>query len=211
MDKKIKSLIMISTIGALCAGGLYAYVYLKLKTNMVEVSTYYTELSDAKARFANLQEIEMNLRKTISYGDRISILFLKQESIVEFIQTVEGLMSSVGVQGSVDSVVEETSDELSGLNKEKLQVVVSATGNWSGLVNLLGLLEKLPYKSTVNSFSLINEKVKQEKGDTKQSDIKVWQLKVNITVWVIKKAEEKTAAPDNIENVEEINIEDEEI
>lgn len=212
MKKKFNILITVTILGAFCAFGLYFYVYSTLAANMDEVAVYYKESSEAKTKLKNLQETELNLKKTISYGDRISLLFLRQESIVEFIQTVEGLFSAMNVEGAVDSVSEQKSPELDSVGKEKLQVVISAHGDWSGLVNLLGLLEKLPYKSTVNSFSLVYEKADRDRGgDKKAPEVKEWRLKVDMTVWIIKKAEEE-AAKDNQKTDTNINTtEDEEL
>ncbi len=186
MTKKLNLTLILTLLTAILTAGLYIYFYNSLAKNKLEVNKFYSESKAFKIKLNNLQNVEQNLKKTIVDGDRISSLFVRQDSIVDFIQNIEDLMKSAGVSGSVDSVAEETSPELDALGKQKLNMVISANGEWEGAVNLLGLLERLPYKSTINSFSLINTKSEEKTADKKTISKTEWRLKTGMVVWAIK-------------------------
>ncbi len=188
MKNKLNILIVLVLLIAASSAGLYFYFYNSLGVYQRETEDLRAKTKTLDATLGNLDIIEQNLKGTVENGDRIAALFLGQDSIVDFIQTIESVMKDVGVSGSVDSVVEQSFPELDASGKEKINMVISAEGDWSGLVNLLGLLERLPYKSTVNSFSLRYADVMVEATKKKAaSTTKVWQLKVNLDVWAIKK------------------------
>lgn len=192
MTKKLNLTLILTLLTAILTAGLYVYFYNSLAKNKLEANTFYAESKAFKIKLNNLQNVEQNLKKTIVDGDRISSLFVRQDSIVDFIQNVEDLMKSAGVSGSVDSVAEESSSELDTLGKQKLNMVISANGKWEGVVNLLGLLERLPYKSTINSFSLINAKSEEMTADKKTISKTEWQLKTGMVVWAIKNQNENS-------------------
>ncbi len=188
------------------SSGLYIYFYNSLASNKAEAGDLKSKSQTLESTLKSLDVIEQNLKGTVEDGNKISELFLGQDSIVDFIQMIEGLMKNVDVTGSVDSVVEQNTPELDALGKEKINMVVSAKGNWSGLINLLGLLERLPYKSTVNSFSLRNDEVTLEatKGKT-ATTTKVWKLQVNLDVWAVKKVDLKTPDQGTGETPDQVN------
>lgn len=187
MNKKLNIIFLLTLSTAIITGGLYAYFYNSLAASKLVAFNFYTESKTSEAKLKNLDNIERNLKKTIVDGDKISALFVRQDSIVNLIQNIENLMKDVDVLGSVDSVSEDTTAELDALGKEKLNMIISANGKWSGIVNLLGLIERLPYKSTINSFSLINSKTEETVvAGKKKSGIREWQLKTGMVVWAIK-------------------------
>jgi hypothetical protein len=199
MNKRLNIIFILTLSTAIITAGLYVYFYNTLAGNKQEANNFYTESKASQAKLKNLDNIEQNLKKTIVDGDKISALFVRQDSIVDLIQNIENLMKDTGVTGSVDSVSEDTTIELDALGKEKLNMVITANGKWSGMVNLLGLLEKLPYKSTINSFSLINTKTEETVvAGKKTGGIREWQLKTGMVVWAIKNAKD-TNVPDNNE------------
>jgi hypothetical protein len=211
MNKSINILLGLSLLGVIISSISYVYVYRSLDANMIEVKKSESEVHASKLKLRELQEIELNLKKTVAYGNSISSVFLDQESIVDFIQVIEEIYSSLGLIGAVDSVIEEQSGESAVLGKGRLQIAVSAHGDWTKLVTLVGLLERLPYKSTINSVSLIYDKLSKEEGKTSGAT-KVWQLKINMTVWVNKKTSLSQPIKPNIgDNTPHKEIYDEEI
>ncbi|MDB5204772.1 MAG: hypothetical protein JWP09_800 [Candidatus Taylorbacteria bacterium] len=188
MKNKLNILIVFVLLITASSAGFYFYFYNALGSYQQEAEDLKTKSKTLDSTLGNLDIIEQNLKGTVENGDKIAALFLGQDSIVDFIQNIEDLMKGVGVSGSVDSVVEQAVPELDAAGKEKINMVVSAQGDWSGLINLLGLLERLPYKSTVNSFSLRYADVVVEATKKKAASTnKVWQLKVNLDVWAVKK------------------------
>ncbi len=194
MSKKNNILLISSLILAFLSALIYAYFYNSLNESKKDVANFYEATRAAEVKLKNLQDIEQNLRVTVAEGETVSALFLRHDSIVNFIQTIEGLMKEVGVTGSVDSVTEDSSVESNAPGKEKLTLVISSNGKWSGMVNLLGLLERLPYKSTINSFTLTNVKTEDSiVNGKKKSGVREWQLKVGMIVWAVKKTNTPTS------------------
>ncbi len=200
MNKRLNLFFILSLISVILSVSLYVYFYNNLTKSKVDVSNYHNRVSEAKAKLENLQTIEKNLKNTIEEGDVIASLFLRSNSVAEFIQTIEGLIRETGLQGSVDSVTEITSSDLDVVGKEKLSLVIGANGKWSGMVNLLGLLERLPYKSTIDSFTLVNSKSEDTvTNEKKKIGVKEWHLKVGMMVWAEKKTLEESDPKPTIE------------
>lgn len=193
MNKALHIIFLVSLTLAIVLGSLYYYVYENLNQNRSELVDLYKKTAESKIVLNNLQSIEHNIKKTLADGNKVSALFLKSETIVDFIQAIEGLIKDSGVSGSVDSVADSSNKTENGV-KERLGMVIGAKGNWSGVVSVVGLLERLPYKSTLNAFTLINSKVDQNPLAKKTaSTTKEWQLKANLDVWTIKTDQTKQA------------------
>lgn len=186
MKNKLNIILILSCVAAILSSGGYFYFLQRLESNRETVVDLSAKAQTFKLKLNDLQTIESNLKTTVESGNKISNLFLKQDSIVDFIQVVENLIKDLGVTGSVDSVVEQTNPVLEAAGKEKINMVISAQGDWSSLVSLLGLFERLPYKSTINSFSLRYEDIKVESKEGKKVPaVKAWNLKIILDVWAI--------------------------
>ena len=188
IKKTTTNIVFISSAMALVVSALaYGYLLLVFSNMRTNIKDLYDTHAESKAVLAELNKVEQNLKATLASRDRLLSLLVRQESIVDFIQTLEALMKKAGITGSVDTVSEEPISGDGASNKEKLLVALSASGSWQGIVKFVGLLEKIPYKSAINSLS-----ISYTETDTKGKDGKViaskgeWQVEAKMYALVIK-------------------------
>ncbi len=135
-------ILLLSSIGY----GIMRHSFAGLRSSLIVL---YQESADHQ-----LTTIENNLKNTLNDKERLAKLFVKQESIVAFITEIESIMKSLGLNGEIESVAEENPNELDKLGKENIRITLSATGGWSGVAKLAGMIEKLPYKSTLDNLTI---------------------------------------------------------
>lgn len=144
------------------SGALYAYLYFSFENVAAGTAKLYEETEESRASYEELTKVKENLKTTLGAKNRLESLFIKQDSIVDFIQVIELMMKTNGVSGSVENVSEVQTPELSAIGKEELHVSLAISGDWNNVLKFQGLLEKIPYKTTINAANLTyvkNEKV----------------------------------------------------
>ncbi|MES2060001.1 MAG: hypothetical protein V4438_03150 [Patescibacteria group bacterium] len=176
-------LLIISFIILLVSGFAYGIMFFSFDHLRADLDDLYQTSANHKDRLSQLRNIESNLKSTLDEKDRLASLFIKQESIVSFISEIESAMKSLGLKGEIETVAENTPDELAGTDKEILNISLVANGSWSGVAKLAGEIEALPYKSTLDNLSL-------SFGDAgKAGDVKKWKISLKMHALVQKKAD----------------------
>jgi Tfp pilus assembly protein PilO len=189
MKNKTTTILILSILVFLVSASGYALMLYSFNNLETELEGLYQTSANGKARLAELKRIEDNLKSTLAGRDRLALLFIKQEGIVDFISEIESTIKSLGLKGEIESVSEETTEELAVKEKENLNITLSASGSWNGVVKLVGLLEKLPYKATVDNVSLKYGEKKQESGNKPiVSAGPTWQISLSMHALVQKTA-----------------------
>lgn len=186
MKNKINLMFMVGAIGVLISAGLYFYLYLELLNNMTEALSLHDKLIEHEKTLSDLDKIEQNLNTTLIKSDKLSTLFVKPDIVVDFIQEVETIFKESGVSGEVTSVSEETFTLSDNNEQKRLLIVLSAGGDWNSLLKLVGLLERLPNKSTIEGVNLVNSKSEKISEDLKGViSTNEWGLKVKMYAWLV--------------------------
>jgi hypothetical protein len=184
---KTKLILMLSLAALAVSASIYAYLYISfihLKRGAEELKVMTAE---SKGTYDELAKIKENLKDTLGTEDRLRSLFVASDAIVDFIQVLEEVMKTAGVQGGVEDVTEVTTPELDAAGKKELHLSLVVTGPWNSILKLESLVENIPYRSTINSASM-----QYKEGDKGAS----WQETVMLTVIVDKSPEElNKAAP----------------
>jgi len=175
-------ILLISLVFLVAAGVLYFTIYFSFVSKMEEVNKLALKNRESKSSLDGLQRIENNLTSTLGTADNLRTLFIPEESIADFIQVIESLMKERSLVGSVDAVSVSESPELAKVGKQYLQMTLSASGGFNDVMKFEGLLEKLPYKVTIDSVTL--NYVAKEKGEVSKGG--PWRLVVMQKVVVIK-------------------------
>jgi hypothetical protein len=188
MAKRTNTILIFSLTVFLISAIAYYCLYFAYKNLGTELSTLNAKSSDDKARLEQLQTIEDNLKVTLDDKDRLSALLIKSDGVVDFIQYLESTMKKLHLTGAIDSVAEEHPQELESTDKQKLNIALSAVGNWPSVVKFVGLIEKLPYKSAIDSFALTHSigDVTDASG-TKISTLTNW--KVSLRMYALSEKE----------------------
>lgn len=133
------------------------------------------QLSNLKKSFKNAGEENVALMA----------IFIKNDDIPSFIQSLETIMKNLKIVGSTKSVSERTLPELTPSGKNELLVSFEAEAPYSNLMQFVSILESLPYKSYISSATIIKEASGQVAGATaKPPKTNLWKL--NLTLNIVK-------------------------
>ena len=114
-----------------------------------------------------LKSIKALAQEIAPLYDKLNTSIVRKEGAAEFIE----LLESVGKRGGVTVTIQavEKADHSTVNNLESLKVTLSAIGSWESVVRFLGLLEFLPYQTSIEQAVL-------SRGD------KDWRIDVSLTV-----------------------------
>ncbi len=185
---KTNTILIASLISLVLSAGAYACIYFSFSAMKGEVGDLYAESAKSKATHDELAKVKENLKTTLGTGDRLSSLFIGRDSVVDFIQMIEDVMRTAGVSGTVDGVTESKTAELDAIGKNELHLTVSASGSFNSIMKFEGLLEKIPYKATINSATFSYK----DGGETGASG---WRATVMITA-ISEAPAAKSSAPE---------------
>ncbi len=185
---KTKLVLILSLLTLLMSAALYGYLYISFMHLKGAAEELKVKTAESKSTYDELAKIKDNLKDTLGTEDRLRSLFVAPDAVVDFIQLLESVMKTAGVTGGVQDVTEATNAELDLAGKKELHLSLVVTGSWNGVLKLESLLEKIPYKSTINSVSM--------KYGSSDKSAGSWQETVMMTVLVDKSPEDiKKEAP----------------
>lgn len=132
------------------------------------------EQAELEARQVALSKLERTLEET--EDERTSLLsrVLREEEVIDFLALVETLGDEQGVALSTDSLTVEPINALF----EALVLGVTVRGSYEGVVQVLKILENLPYQATIAQVRLV-------KGSDDAGE--VWQSTYSLRVTKYKK------------------------
>ena len=121
------------------------------------------KILDAKTQESRLASIEHLVSETASQRSQLTSLILTEESVVDFLALIETLGAEQGVTLETQSLdVVPANDQF-----EELRMSLVAQGGEKNVLNILHLLETLPYQSSVDKITL-----SRVSGDNKAG---IWQ------------------------------------
>jgi len=162
-----KSMIVILLIFIL-VGMAFGFKFIVNK-KAVEVEQIGQDLALASHKRENLSKLKRSLSDMEGDIIKINNFTLEKEKLVLFIEDLENLSSQAGVEVLVDSVKEG----------EQTVFVVKASGSFSSLHRLVGLIENMPYPILIEDLNL--EKLPEG----------VWQAEVTIRLLSLESKENK--------------------
>jgi hypothetical protein len=133
-------------LSILCLAVLGGYIFLLdlLHSNNRRVSEILSEIASEDEREAALRLIGKNLYDTQKEREVLEGLFVPQEGVVVYIETVERLGREAGVSVEIETLdLEKTSTEM----LENISLRLVATGNYSSVRKFLSLMQELPLAS----------------------------------------------------------------
>lgn len=197
MKNKVNLIFLMSSLCAVLSISLYVYLYISVNNDKTIVNELILKNREDAQKINELERIERNLKSNLAIGNKLSGYFVKTDSIVDFIQKIESIINSNNVSGSVDSVSESKIADALYQNMSDLNLSITAKGDWNGLIKLVGLLENLPYKSTIDNVNFSNIKLETPKAKSSTEKVetptvsKVWQVNVKMRVKTIKQGEQE--------------------
>jgi len=126
---------------------LSGFLFLQVKASSERTSALSNNIELQAKQENTLHSIKTLVAQTASVREQLEAYFISKEGVVSFIELLEGVGQSAGAAVSIQNVEETPLDGSDVL--ESLRVSITAEGSWESVVHFLGLLEYLPYESSV--------------------------------------------------------------
>lgn len=125
-----------------------------------------------KEKKENREMVERNLlRGTEKERQILDNYFVNSNSIISFIERLEGLGRASGVRLTLSSV------DIDNERKNALKINLRASGMFSGIYYLVSLIEAMPYEIDVTRFSI------SKSGSSASKDNNLWEGDVSLELF----------------------------
>jgi hypothetical protein len=199
MKRNLNILLILCILLTTASVGVYVYLFKKINQFKSDVVVINQKILTEEANLKNLETAEKNLKTIVDEGDKLATLYIDHENIVDFIQMVESLIKKGNLIGQVVSVSDVASQDLDYMNKEKLMLVINAKGDWLDVYKLVGLLEKLPYKASVENVGLTYSRkdkiINAPDSKVEFAPKEVWETNIKMYVWAKKSKVKNSTTP----------------
>ena len=140
--------------GLLCCVALAAYAFMVYEVQKNETATVaaYENLNQRTHFQQNERSLSLLMRETQVERDGLDEHFIRDDTIVPFLDMIEKIGKDAGVSFEVTSVT--TTDKEEGDEFESLHLVITAEGKWENVYRLLSLIETVPYSVVIGKMSL---------------------------------------------------------
>lgn len=159
--KKIKRNLAVFFFINIILLSVYGYLFYVVENKNAETAVLYTISHQQASDQEKIQGFGRTLKETEKERNNLSEYFAAKTSAVTFIEQIEKIGKSAGVDLSVNSV----SDEVKG--GATTQLTFSAEGSFSALYRLIALVESMPYKVAMKKADI-------QIGDSKDT-IEIWK------------------------------------
>jgi hypothetical protein len=131
-----------------CLYGIF-FSYIGDKNREFSAATFLIE--SAEENELKLRSLKTTINETKEQREQLDTYFIREDAVVDFIETVEELGRVTGTELSVSSVELEPSTEE---YPSTLRISVDTRGTWKNQYQLLLLLETLPYHINLTGVRL---------------------------------------------------------
>lgn len=136
-------------IVALSLGSFFLYLIISRDK---EANTLALEARELVKKDEQLSSVRIALRESSGLLEEIDNIFINEDEISSFIDSLEVLASDYGVSISLGSITVEAIPNTP--SNKQLRIRASSVGQWDNLVSFMAKLEALPKAVLVQKFSL---------------------------------------------------------
>ena len=129
----------------------YALFYVYIDNKEENAIAIAAEIEQYKQQNAQMNSLAAMVRNTEEGGERLTGYFVDGERIIEFLETIESLADTAGVEIDVRSI-NETETDWEGV--KNLELNIDFSGSWVRVHHFLVLIESMPIKMTAERLSL---------------------------------------------------------
>lgn len=159
-------LVIVSIVG-------YYVFFSQIKEHNTETMELISEIEFTKQREQQLRNMKSTARETETDRTKLSTYFIKEESIVDFLEIIESFEEYTGAKVRVRTIGKNDPGVYDTL--EQLRLNLTVDGSWDEVYHFLVLIEALPYRVVVESIQL-TASARQEDSNSK------WQGVTTLTV-----------------------------
>ena len=173
---------------------VYVVVFLEIRSTNRSISIFANEIDLVLQKENRLRSIQNILKKSTTQRAQINTYFVKEDAVVDFIETIENIGILTNTETDITSVSIDDVGRDSDIG-ELLRITFSTTGTWEGVFHMLALTEALPFKVVLQQVRFENissskvETTKLDKSDKNKEEIEkpIWEATFDLTVLKLKK------------------------
>lgn len=136
-------------MGVLSLGGFFMYSIYSLDS---ETASLIAEAQDLSKKSQQLASVRTVLRESSALLEDIDDIFVAEDFVSSFIDSLESLATTYNVTISIGSINIEPIPNMT--ETKQLRIRVSGSGNWEDVVSFSASLESLPRAVSIQTFSL---------------------------------------------------------
>jgi Tfp pilus assembly protein PilO len=175
LHKSTKIIATTGTLFFLLSVGVFS-VFLHVVTKQkAEFTEQTVENIRSEAHHDSLAALMETLEKTKDERESLTSRVLREEDVIDFLALIESLGDEQGVELTTASLTVESIDAVF----ETLVVNVGVEGSYTGVMQVLKIIEHLPYQTTISGFQITHG---VEEGS-------LWESTYNVRVTKFKKNE----------------------
>ena len=179
--KETKILMMVMLFIDLLSIGAFIFLYY-LTTNLINETI---NLSDSVKAELKMEDTAVLLKDDLALGknfqDELMNYIIPKGGTVDFIKTIEQLVTSSGIKSDISSVINEPYDKGTAIGAELVRVNMTVIGEWKNIQFFLKLIENYPLKidikqasfSKVSDYTINGAKIPQWSGNFNFTAVKI--------------------------------------
>ena len=157
----------------------YTVFFVGIKNKNEDISIIVNEIDSSIEKEAKLKSVKKLIEDTENERKKLDTYFVTDNSVVDFIESIEALAKEVEIDTEVVSVDISENDKIS----EALLLSLEVEGLWSNLFYFVSLIEELPFKIGISKVDI--KAVYEDANKTKSSGS--WKGVINFNVLKSKK------------------------
>ncbi len=131
----------------------YVYMYTRISKKTTSIESIATEIENEKKSQQNILGLKRSITLTEEKNKLLNSYFVTEETVVDFIKSIESLAKDSGVSVQISSL---QPGEQTG--KQGLYVSLIVNGGFNEVNRFLVFLENMPYQIVTNRVQLSSEK-----------------------------------------------------
>lgn len=190
IDSKTKKILLLVMIPTIILVFVYVYILFDLNNKNQETASILNENEKAYVKNLNFQSTKKIINSSKESILNMSTFFITKDGVVNFINTIESIGKSVGLNISIASVDIKTdtnkSNNSQNNNKDELNLDIETEGTWTQTLKFIHLLEYLPFNINLNQVNIINLNMDNSKNNTSKSKTSSWHGSFAVSVTKFK-------------------------
>lgn len=155
---------------------LFFFIYNK-KNSIDEITI---KIKEEQGKTLQVQKMLSVLSQTKQFRETVSQYLLSDNTIVDFIETVESIGKETGVVVTISGLVADDSTNAPVGTINKVKARIDGKGKWVDILKFATLIESMPYKVSLSNISL------RQDGMTEKSKTPSWNISFQIEILKIK-------------------------
>ena len=164
---------------ALVALAVLIFFFKTIENKNKHTSVVLTTLAEKVKQKENMKSLIEKVQKVSEMSDTINSYFVNGKEVDSFINYLENLGTSAGVELEVQNF------DISTTSKDILNVTISTKGNFSNTIKTLILIENAPYKINITK-TFLDQSTEfsnpDPKDPQKQTNTSFWRSEISFNV-----------------------------